>query len=1357
MRIELGVRDADGRCRQVAIRADASASWSEVAREVAAATGVLPRFSGWRRLSASQRPGQPGLLRGELLSPGRVDALAAPHRAARRLHVIGGPCAGRIVELPAGRLLIGRDPDCDLVLADPEVSRRHAEIDAGEREIRIRDLRSAHGTQLAGRAVTAAGEAILPGQLIRLGQSLITVAVDRGEPAAIRSSGDGTLLLRRTPVSSPSAEAECIELPSAPSVAPATRIQLAAGLMPAAAGILVALVLRSPAFLLFALLTPLGMLFGALGDRLHRRRARRREAALFGAELAAARAELRTRLRLERARRRARYPDAAAVLHLVSNRTRRIWERAGGDPELLRVRVGTADLPSRLRVRSDGPGMPGTAMTLHAVPATVDLADGPLGLLGPRQVATGIARHLLTQLAALCSPTEVRIALLLDRTTEADWRWARWLPHLDLVDVDEAAAAEAISALLARHPRTVLLVDAADPLTAVPRLAETPGAGARPGLFAIIVAVRPAQLPAACTSVARSADECGCLIELTSPARADQPARVRLVADLVDADYGDRIARALAPLSDARAPAAGLPTRCRLLDLLALPEPTADGVLSRWRLAAAGATFILGAGEGGPLTIDLARDGPHVLVAGTTGSGKSELLRTMVAALAATHPPSAVSFVLIDYKGGAAFAECADLPHTVGVVTDLDAALTRRALRSLHSELHRREALFAAAAVRDFTEYRAEAEVEPLARLVVVVDEFAALAEQLPDFVRGLVEVAQRGRSLGVHLVLATQRPAGAVTGEIRANAALRIALRTIDDVDSREVLDAPDAAALDPAVPGQAVLRHGSLLRRMQTATVGTSAPSGRQVAVAVDLLDEWLRPPDGAARPPAPGPERSDLTRLVEAIRAAAVRLRLPPAHRPWLPPLPDTLSLGGLPRTRRGSQLAIGLIDDPAAQAQPPFTLDLDGGCLLLAGAPRSGRSATLLAIATAAAARFGPDELHLYAIDTARGLSAVADLPHCGTRAHTEDFRVVATLLQRLAVSAAGGQDPEPRPRRLLLVDGWEAFQAAADDFDGGRSVDALLTLSRAAPSVGMTVVISGDRGALTGRPAGSAQTRLALRLNDPADYALLGISPRDVPSTMPPGRAIRAGDGAHIQLARPDDGAPRPAGRCGRGTGAAPPIRVRALPRSVGLAEIGDGPGIALGVGGDAAEPIRIALAGGGPGRFLVAGPPRSGRSNALRLIVLQARAAGTEVVVAAPDHSPLAALARAAGCLLILPSERSCRPPERALLVVDDGSAFQDTVGGELLADWMRRRPGTAVVAATSDEVAVAFRGPVAEARRARCGLLLAPTPADAALLDVALPYLDRRPPAGRGVLVPDPAWGLAEGPLPIQVALAAP
>ena len=240
---------------------------------------------------------------------------------------------------------------------------------------------------------------------------------------------------------------------------------------------------------------------------------------------------------------------------------------------------------------------------------------------------------------------------------------------------------------------------------------------------------------------------------------------------------------------------------------------------------------IVGSAGDGPLALDLRLHGPHALVGGTTGSGKSELLQTWILAMASAHSPQRVTFLLVDYKGGSAFRECVHLPHTVGLVTDLSPHLVRRALRSLGAELTYREHLFAAKHVKDLQELERTGDPETPPSLVIVVDEFAALVHEVPEFVDGVVNVAQRGRSLGLHLVLATQRPAGVIKDNLRANTNLRLALRMADESDSDDVLGSAVAAHFDPALPGRTVSKTGpGRLVPFQAGYVGGWTDSGQR-----------------------------------------------------------------------------------------------------------------------------------------------------------------------------------------------------------------------------------------------------------------------------------------------------------------------------------------------------------------------------------------------------------------------------------------------------------------------------------------------------------------------------------------------
>jgi S-DNA-T family DNA segregation ATPase FtsK/SpoIIIE len=1411
MQIRLSVRDADGFNRDVAVSAPAGTSLREFTGGIAAA---LPRaegadpalWSGSRPLPATAMLGGPGLRTGDIIDVDHARDRDLAAGAVLRVHLVGGPDAGLVAPLPRGVVTIGRAPGCDVTLTDPDVSRQHAAITTTSAGITVRDLGSTNGTQLDGVQVDADGSAMRPGELVRIGDSLLCVVAADEPVAAVRPGVDGARNVNRPPRLSPSPSAREVVLPIRANPALPQRVQWFASLLPAVAGGALALAMHNIEFLAFALLSPVMMFGTAVGDRLHWRRDRRRAASGFHRRAIEANAKQTELLAAETAHRRRLHPDAAATLRTATIPDCRLWERRRGDVDMLDIRLGLADLPASLRARRgaevDSAGM------LQLVPVTLNLRRGPLGIAGPRGIALGSARWAIAQLAALHSPADLDLVLLLSDEVAPAWTWARWLPHLRervactaddrtiltaglLRLIDERLAERQLNPQGWSGRWTVLVVDRSGALADVPGLARVLAAGPAVGITAVCLDDEERRLPTACAAVARVCGETGTRLAVDDTSGA---VSLRdLISDRVSTRWAERVARALAPLTDAGAEAASaIPDSCRLLDLLALTDASPESVIARWQ-AGAGPVAELGIALEGVFALDLVRDGPHALVAGTTGAGKSELLQSLVASLAASNRPDAMTFVLIDYKGGAAFADCARLPHTVGLVTDLDPHLTQRALQSLDTELHRREALFAKVGAKDLDAYRASQrdDLPTLARLLLVVDEFAALAEELPDFVSGLIGIAQRGRSLGIHLVLATQRPGGVISPEIRANTALRIALRVTDAAESADVIGSDAAAAIDKRQPGRAFVRAGAVLTEIQTARVGGIAPTG-SAQVTVTALDEWGRLPDADDSPDG---SKTDLQLLVDAVREATARSEVVAQSLPWLPPLPDQLPISAVRAPAIASTIPVGLVDVPAEQQQPPLCVDLAaGGPLMLVGAPRSGRSSVLRSLAVTSARRLGPDDLHTYVIDgSGGGLRPLAELRHCGAVITRDDFGSVQRLLARLTDEIAKrhalltdlgvGSIAEARakgaaePFIMLLVDGWEGFVAASDEHDAGRSVDMLLNLLRECAAVGVTVAITGDRSALAARLAGTVARKFVLRLADRADYALASISARAVPESMPPGRAIRADDGAEVQFgflgSEPTTGEQwRIATEVACSTPApgptSAPFHIRALPSRIARDELGivRPPLTLLGAGGDAAGAVAVDLFAG-DGRLLIAGPPRSGRTTALRLIFEQAVQTETEIWAAAPRRSALAQAAASYGIEFITPDDPATHVPtpgiRPVLLLVDDSEAFLDTPVGDALADVVRAAttPLAAVVSGRSDDLAVTYRGVASEVRRSRSGLLLQPGPGDGDLLGIRLPRTRSVSVPGRGILVLDQPQlrPLADGAdvLHLQVALPSP
>ena len=1352
MPVDFTLRLPDG--AQLDVRAPAGASLGAVLGDLGGPLAGAPCWSGTRRLADGEAVGQPGLRAGDIVSVGAPGARADDRGSVLQLHGVGGPAGGAIIALRAGLHIIGRGPGVDLALPDPDVSRRHASLTVTPGGVTVHDLGSANGTYVDDLPVTEDGAELVAGQQLRCGSCVLALAALPDPPAAERVDEAVRLITR--PPRLPAAPTEVvIDFPARPMPAIPLRVQWAATVVGAAGAAVLALVLRSPIFLAFAALGPLTMLATAVSDRWSARRGRRTARRAFGRSEQDAERRLAQALAEDLAQLRLDHPDPAAV-RLVAAPSTRIWERRRGDADLLIVRVGLGRRVAGPRPRRDGDDPP--PREHGSAPIALDLRHGPVGVAGAGSPALGVLRAMTAQLAVLHAPGDVRVLCATADSRGERWRWLRWLPHLDRA-ADDAAGRRALVTDLAseiavrragRRPGEVWtgswIVAVIDGAAGAPEMAAVPALlreGRDVGVTALWLEDAAHVLPESCAAVVdASAGPTG------DVAVAGEAGPGAVLLDTMPLAAADGVARALSGL---RLPADAdqqIPSAVRLLDLLDLPDVDAPAVRRRW--ATAGELCApIGAGAHGPVRLDLEHDGPHALIAGTTGSGKSELLQSIVAGLAATRSPADLAFVLIDYKGGATFGACSRLPHVSGVVTDLDARLAERALRSLTAELRRRERLLAAAGAKDIAAYRQRRAGDAMPSLVLLVDEFAALAHELPQFLSGLVAVAARGRSLGVHLVLATQRPGGAVSPDIRANTALRIALRVTDPNESLDVIGTAAAAQISGDDPGRGYLSRagsGAPIAFQAARVVGVRASAG---AATAHVLDRWVRGPARPAPPAADG-RPDDLGVLVEAIRAAAPPGRPAP---PWLPPLPPQLPETDSRLTVEPGRVALGLLDRPDDQAQPPLELDLAaGGMTLIAGAARSGRTAALRTVA--AAALRGPIGPDLYIVDGtgSGGLQAAAAAPACAAMLDGDDPAALAALVRRLAArpsAGAPGQD-SPRPA-VLLIDGIEAILATLEEADPGAGGDALLGLLRRSASIGVTVVAAGDRTALIGRISTAAARRIVLRMDDPADYALAGIPARLAPAAIAPGRGLLAPDGIEVQIAALADGsAGGQAAELARiADAAAPPgpeprQRIRALPRVVSSRDLLCGPGlrpddVALGVGGDDAAPIRMPLLAAGA-RFLVAGPPGSGRTTALSLIAAQARAAGRLVVQI--DAAAIDTAGTAEGALDPLDALDSAAgldgPGPAPVLIIDNCERLGSTPLGDRLARWAGETsaPLAMIVAGNSLDPALSYRGLGLAVARGRSGVLLQPGPRDGELLGITLPRLrePRRP--GRGVLV---------------------
>lgn len=1294
------------------------------------------------------------------------------------IEVVSGSDTGRRHVLPDGEHLLGRAADDrlgGLRVDDPSVARRQALVIRSGTSVTIRDLGATNPTLLAGVPVREV-QVWPPGAIVTVGRSRLRLTTAE-PPSAGRDPIEGPppWTLHRTPEPTPPDPPEPLAVPDEPDQLPAvTPIGVAAIIGSLVLAAVLVTVLGNWMYALFAGFGPILALLSSIDSRRRRKVQHRRNSSRRRSDLDRFETELLRRRDADRRQLAGRLTSAAEAVVLASGgpggREPHLacWRRRSDHPDAHVVRLGRGALPWRPSLTVDPARLPADVRTLvdnmatiPAAPIPLPLEPGrPIALVGPPELCRRIARSLLVQAAVLHGPADLEVAVIAGDERADRWAWALWLPHTvgpggaAMVGL-QIADRERIADLLlpdddeeTSGPNRLVVIDdpaglagRRDPARTMLRLGLDEANRIVP-----VVLVDGGPIPAGCVTVR---------VESSGAARLGDGSVLSVDGLAVDtaAAAARSLARALDPEVDDTA--RHLPGLVELSDLVGAERLEPDAIGARWRAAGTDPppTAVIGVGVDGPITIDLTHDGPHGLVAGTTGAGKSELLRSLIVSLALGSSPDHLCFVLIDFKGGSAFDACALLPHTIGTVTDLDDHLADRALQCLEAELRHREERLRAAGAADITEMRRilVPEVdEPLPRLVVVIDEFATLAAELPDFVDALVGIAQRGRSLGVHLVLATQRPTGAVNDNIRANTALRIALRVHDRADSDDVVGVPDAATLPRNRPGRAVVRLGpSEVMTVQTAYAGAAGLTAPRDPVAVRSLGA----PDPAAAVDGSAGGPTDLEVLVDRLAESWQRLGGRRPRDVWPDPLPEVLP-GPLPDpTPHPDALLLGVADDPVRQRHRPYAWQLDGPMLAI-GLPGSGVSTALAGVVLAAARRWSSDELHVHVLDCAHGgLTALAGLPQVGAVVHEHEEERQRRLLERLSreLTVAG-------PRRLLVLDGLGSFHDRWGDRLDGPWVQ-LTELVRRGSAVGIHVALGAEgAGRVPHQILTACRQRLLFRLSDRSDFANFGVPPSAIPD-LPVERAVDPDGPTVVQIARPGRGLGAEvaalAGTAIGGTGP-PPRPVGVLPGALELGMLcgADRPAahldpsgaltLLVGVSDHDLAFARLALPPSA--HALIAGPPRSGRTTALATIAAAATTTDRPVLwLGTADDAPPGTHPASADDVLELADEL-----DPVLIAVDDGEDLADHPDLGALVD--ERRPGRhLVVSARSDRLRGAWNSWLREVRSDRIGILLDPDrDLDGDLLGVRLPReLPVTPRTGLGWLVGEPN-GYAQIALPI-------
>ncbi|WP_449224195.1 type VII secretion protein EccCa [Amycolatopsis speibonae] len=914
------------------------------------------------------------------------------------------------------------------------------------------------------------------------------------------------------------------------------------------------------------------------------------------------------RLRLRRSVRRQReameylHPDPASLWSLVSSY--RLWERRKDDADFGVARIGRGPQnPAATLIAPDTKPLeelePLSALALrrflttHSTIRELPIAIAVNGfsrvyLRGDRDAALGVLRAMLAQLVTLHSPDDLRVAVCTGEERRADWDWVKWLPHaqhsertdllgpLRLVAATVPALESMLEEELTKRPR---FDPESDGRVSGPHLVVVIDGGSVAGsdhlmtgggVEGVTVVDLTTMPPRALdrTTVVLAVDAEGELLSETIDGEAPLGR-----ADRLGQVAAEGLARQLAPLRLTAGLRGDAPmtSELGLAELLELGDPYRFDPDDTWEPRPNRDRLRLKVGiqpDGSPIELDLkesAQDGmgPHGLLIGATGSGKSELLRTLVLGLAVTHPPNSLNFALVDFKGGATFTRLDALPHTSAVITNLadELHLVDRMTDAINGELIRRQELLRAAgnfsSLRDYEKARAAgAPLPEVPTLLVICDEFSELLSAKPDFIDMFVQIGRVGRSLGVHLLLASQRLEEGRLRGLETHLSYRIGLRTFSEMESRAVLGVADAFKL-PRAPGHGFLKVGTeQMDRFRSAYVSGVYQRGNAGGAAIAaggehlVLNEYTTTYVAAeitADEEEPAPAEDPDTAVGETLLDILVdRLegRGTPAHQVWLPPLDASPTLDGLlpglvahprrglspggPDTASNLRPVLGIVDRPYEQRRDPLTLDLTGaaGHVLILGAPRTGKSTALRTLILSLALTHTPREAQFYCLDFGGGtLASISGLPHVAgvsgrldTGAVRRTIAEVATVLANREklfaehqidgiatyrrLRAEGRFGDQPHGDVFLVVDGWQTLRG---DFEGLE--DMVGDIAARGLSYGVHVVTATARSFdLRMNVRDLFGSRLELKIGDPIDSIIDRRAAMSVPADAP-GRGV----------------------------------------------------------------------------------------------------------------------------------------------------------------------------------------------------------------------------------------------------------
>lgn len=880
------------------------------------------------------------------------------------------------------------------------------------------------------------------------------------------------------------------------------------------------------------------------------------------------------------------YPATKDLLEMAKNLDRRIYEKTPYHFDFLTYRLGLGQVKASFAV-----DYAQTEMTKYSEVAHQKVGElldyyrkldnmplqnklgSPIGYIGSRRVVIEQVQQLMMQIALFQSYHDVQFVPIFREEELGLWHWSRWLPHVQLKVFNsrgfiysQRTRDQLLTSLYQiikerkldseqdktkekqYSPRYVLLITDLSLLLDHNIMEYINEDLSHLGIHYVFVEEVIESLPEHVkTVVDYRGDKKATLIlqegHYLNQAFSPLPA--------IDLEAKETFARNMAGITHVQTLRNAIPESITFLEMYGVDRVEDLDMLRRWKENDTYQTMSVPLGVRGRddilyLNLHEKAHGPHGLIAGTTGSGKSELIQSYIASLAVNYHPYEVAFLLIDYKGGGMANLFADLPHVVGTITNLDGNQANRALVSIKAELQKRQRLFQDNNVNHINQYTKlfkEGKVqEPLPHLLIISDEFAELNANQPDFMDELVSTARIGRSLGVKLILATQKPSGVVNDQIWSNSKFKIALKVQDVADSREVIKTPDAAEITQT--GRAYLQVGNneIYELFQSAWSGAAynpdgkagvqrettlyaiTDSGQYQAINKDLSG-LSKKKDVKSLP-------TELDAIVDQAHKLFEGLHLPKVASPWLPPLETQIFSKDLQETDFKTYwgenqdlrpLLIGYQDIPEKQEQSPLYLDMEeAGHILLVSSPGFGKSTFLQTLAVDAMRKHTPKEVHFYLYDFGTsGLIALSEFPHVADYFTLDETEKILKSLRRLhqmvkerktALSKLKATNLRQYnqlsetsfPTLFVLIDG---FDGVAESPFADAFYEVLNIIARDGASLGIYLVSTLSRlNAMRLQLQSNFKTKIALYLFDPSD--LSGVVGRsNIPQDEIKGRAI----------------------------------------------------------------------------------------------------------------------------------------------------------------------------------------------------------------------------------------------------------